>query len=101
MFGLVVRFDLRPGAEDGFDRLAAETLAGIKGSEPGTLLYLCHVVDGSPHARVFYELYRDRAAFDEHEGQPHVKRFLAEREQFIANTRVEFLGPTDGKGLPH
>jgi len=30
-----------------------------------------------PLQRIFYELYRDRAAFDEHESEPHTRRFLA------------------------
>jgi hypothetical protein len=29
-------------------------------------------------------VYRDRYAFDEHERQPHVRRFLNEREQYLA-----------------
>lgn len=59
MFALVVRFDLLPGTEDEFDWLA-ETGAGIRAEEPGTLLYLCHTVPGEPSARVFYELLRSR-----------------------------------------
>jgi quinol monooxygenase YgiN len=102
VFALVVRFDLRPGTEEAFDRLVAETGAGIRAEEPGTLLYLCHAVQGEPGARLFYELYRDRDAF-EIRGQQlaHVKRFLAERERYLAKPpRVEFLDRLDGKGWP-
>lgn len=42
MFALVVRFDLRPGTEDEFDRLVEETTGRIRADEPGTLRYLCH-----------------------------------------------------------
>ena len=101
MFALVVRFDLRPGSEDDFDRLTADTVARIRTEEPGTLLYLCHAVQGAPSARIFYELYRDRAAFEAHEQQPHVKAFLAERVRHTTGpVRVEFLDPLDGKGWP-
>jgi quinol monooxygenase YgiN len=75
MLALVVRFDLLPRSEHAFDRLVADTTAGILTDEPGTLLYLCHKVQGEPTARLFYELYRDRAAFEAHEAheaQPHV-----------------------------
>jgi len=93
VFGLAVRFDLRPGASDAFDALIAETIPLIAHEEPGTIIYATHPVDGEPQARVFYELYRDRAAFDAHELQPHVRRFLAAREEFLAAPpRVEFLG---------
>jgi quinol monooxygenase YgiN len=100
VFALVVRFDLRPGAAEGFDGLVAETAPLIGEREPGTLVYAVHGVDGAPDARVFYELYRDRAAFDEHERQPHVVRFLREREQYLSGVRVEFLTSPSGKGLP-
>lgn len=101
MFALVVRFDLQPGSEEGFDRLMAATAAKIRSEEPETLLYLCHSVEGEPSARIFYELYRDRQAFDAHNGQSYVKEFLAQRERYMARpARVEFLEPGDGKGWP-
>jgi quinol monooxygenase YgiN len=78
-----------------------ETTARIRAEEPGTLLYLCHVVQGEPGARIFYELYADREAFQAHEEQAHVKAFLAERQNHMAGpVRVEFLDRLDGKGWP-
>lgn len=62
-------------------------------------MYVTHTVADVPLARVFYELYRDREAFEEHEQQPHTKRFLAERNQYIAGRRVEFLVPGSSKGV--
>jgi quinol monooxygenase YgiN len=50
--------------------------------------------------RVFYELYRDRDAFEEHESQPHVRRFLAEREQYLDSFDVSVLSLLVVKGLP-
>lgn len=92
-FALVVRFTVRPGAETEFDALIADTVRQIAANEPGTLLYVCHsdrATDGPP-ARVFYELYEDRAAFEEHERQPHVRHFLSERDRFVQATNVTFL----------
>lgn len=100
MFGLVVRFDLRAGAGPSFDALTSETVERIRTSEPGTLIYTWHAVEGEPDARVFYELYRDREAFEAHERQEHVRRFLKEREQYLTATRVEFLVLQAGKGTP-
>lgn len=82
-FGLVVRFELCDGHEDAFDALTTETVESIKASEPGTLVYLTHTERESPGVRVFYELYRDEAAFQAHEETEHVRRFLAEREQHL------------------
>jgi quinol monooxygenase YgiN len=78
-FGLVVRFELKAGHERSFDELVATTLAGIRDHQPATLVYASHEVRGEPRVRVFYELYRDRAAFDAHESQDHVRQFLASR----------------------
>lgn len=101
MFALVVRFDLRDeNAATAFDDLVAQTAPGIRELEPGTLVYATHGVEGDPLARVFYEVYADRAAFEAHEEQPHVKAFLAERGQYLAATRVEFLTDGPAKGLP-
>jgi quinol monooxygenase YgiN len=99
MFGLCVRFTcLDAGSAAGFDRLVAQTLPGIRESEPGTLIYAVHRVDGQPLERVFYELYRDRAAFEAHEEQPHTRRFLDARGQYLAGYTVDFLSLVDGKG---
>ncbi|MBD0737872.1 putative quinol monooxygenase [Streptomyces sp. CBMA29] len=99
-FGLVVRFTARDAESAvAFDGLMAETLEGIKG-EPGTLVYVNHSVPDEPNVRVFYELYADRAAFDRHEEQPHVKRFLADRGRYLHSTEVTFLEEVAGKGIP-
>ncbi len=98
-FGLIVRFTLRAGAGQEFDQLVAETLQPIREREPGTLVYACHRVDGCPDDRVFYELYHDRAAFDAHEQQPHVRRFLAERERYVDRVTVDFLSLTASTGI--
>jgi quinol monooxygenase YgiN len=99
MFGLSVRFTCRDAeSAAGFDRLVAETVPQIRKHEPGTLVYAVHTVEGRPLERIFYELYRDRAAFDAHEEQPHTRRFLAGREKFLASTDVDFLTLQTGKG---
>jgi quinol monooxygenase YgiN len=99
MFGLSVRFTCRDTASaETFDDLVAETVPQISQHEPGTLVYAVHAVDGKPLERIFYELYRDRAAFDAHERQPHTRRFLAAREQFLASVEVDFLTLQAGKG---
>ena len=96
-FALVVRFTVRPGAEAQFDALVAETTAGIRDHEPGTLIYACHTVQDQPRQRIFYELYQDRAAFEAHEQTAHTRRFLAERKALLEATEVDRLALADGK----
>jgi quinol monooxygenase YgiN len=98
-YGLVVRFTLKHGAGDEFDRLTSHTVEQIRAHEPGTLLYVVHRVEGDPHTRLFYELYRDRAAFDDHEAQPHTRRFLAERRQYLTGFDIDELSVTVAKGI--
>jgi quinol monooxygenase YgiN len=98
-FGLVVRFALKPGAGEAFDRLTSQTVEQIRAHEPGTLLYVVHCVEGDPDVRLFYELYRDRAAFDDHEAQPHTRRFLAERGRYLIGFDVDRLSIIVAKGI--
>lgn len=84
LYGLVVRMELLEGHENDFDALVSETLGAVKRSEPGTLCYLAHVVEGSARSRVLFELYRDETAFEAHEHSPHVRRFLEERASHLA-----------------
>ncbi|MEU0503038.1 antibiotic biosynthesis monooxygenase [Nocardia sp. NPDC005998] len=101
MFALVVKFDLfDQDAADAFDQLVADTVRQIIEHEPGTLVYATNTVDGEPLSRIFYEVYRDRDAFEEHERQPHTRRFLDKRSEYVASFRVEFLAPAVAKGLP-
>ena len=99
MFGLCVRFTCKDQASaEAYDQLVAETVEGIKASEPGTLVYACHLVEGQPRQRIFYELYRDRAAFEAHEAAPHTRRYLEQRDQYLAGTEVDWLTLQTGKG---
>ncbi|WP_431047489.1 putative quinol monooxygenase [Streptomyces sp. P1-3] len=97
-YGLVVRFVLHDAAAAAaFDALVDRTLKGIKESEPGTLVYVSHRVPEEPNVRVFYELYADREAFEEHERQPHVREFLQARQLYVAHFDVTLLVGVDGK----
>jgi quinol monooxygenase YgiN len=100
MFGLCVRFTCKDEVSaEAYDRLVAETIEAIKTKEPGTIVYASHMVDGQPLQRIFYELYRDEAAFDAHGAAPHTRRYLAERDQYLANTEVDYLTLQAGKGV--
>jgi hypothetical protein len=51
-------------------------------------VYVIHLVPNAPMQRIFYEIYRDRAAFDSHESQPYMQRFVAERRSCVLATNV-------------
>lgn len=98
--GYIVILTLREGAARPFDRLVEWAVQAIHEKEPGTLLYTCHAVADAPQQRIFYELYRDREAMQKHEQQPHVRRFVAEREQYVLATNVVRLKLNSHTGIP-
>jgi quinol monooxygenase YgiN len=99
MFGLSVRFTCKDEASaQAYARLVTETVEGIKAHDPGTLVYAVHTVKDQPLQRIFYELYRDKEAFDAHGAAPHTRRYLAERDQYLASTEVDWLTLQPGKG---
>jgi quinol monooxygenase YgiN len=101
MFAIVVRFDLRDEqAAAQFDAITAKLVGQVAANEPGTLLYLTHTVQDAPLARVFYELYRDQAAFEAHNASDHVKAFLEARSPLLADRRPERLTPGPAAGVP-
>jgi len=99
MYALSVRFTCKDQASaEAYDKLVAETIEQIKANEPGTIVYASHTVRDQPLQRIFYELYRDEDAFAAHEAAPHTRRYLAERDQYLAATEVDWLTLQAGKG---
>ncbi|MHB1008478.1 MAG: putative quinol monooxygenase [Propionibacteriaceae bacterium] len=98
MFAIAVRFDLvDDDAARTFDALTTEALAGIKESEPGTLVYAVHRVEDAPLSRVFYEVYSSCEAHAQHEANEHTRRLLSQVKVLTTSTRAEFLTAPDGK----
>jgi quinol monooxygenase YgiN len=87
-YGRILIFTLLDDRAADFDRLAEQTAEEVRTREPGTLVYVIHVVPNAPLQRIFYEIYRDRAAFDSHENQPYMKRFVADRRACVLATNV-------------
>jgi quinol monooxygenase YgiN len=87
-YGRLQIFTLLDDRTADFDRLAEQTAEEVRTGEPDTLVYVIHLVPNAPLQRIFYEVYRDRAAFDSHESQPYVQRFAAERRACVLATNV-------------
>jgi quinol monooxygenase YgiN len=87
-YGRILIFTLLEDRAADFDRLAEETAEQVRTGEPDTLVYVIHLVPNAPLQRIFYEIYRDRAAFDSHESQPYMQRFVAERRAFVLATNM-------------
>ena len=75
-FVLVVRMKVAEGNEDRVAEIIPE-LARASREEPGCELYIpCHDPD-DPRSYLFYEQYRDRAAFEAHGASEHFQRLAA------------------------
>ena len=87
-YGRILIFTLLDDRVADFDRLAEQAAEEVSTREPDTLVYVIHLVPNAPMQRIFYEIYRDRAAFDSHENQPYMKRFVADRRACVLATNV-------------
>ena len=87
-YGRILIFTLLEDRVADFDRLAEQAAEEVRIGEPETLVYVIHLVPNAPLQRIFYEIYRDRAAFDSHESQPYMQRFVAERRSYVLATNV-------------
>jgi quinol monooxygenase YgiN len=97
LFALYVRHQLLPESVSAFDRLVEQTVASIRAHEPGTLAYVVGAAKDDPTSRGFLEIYQDEAAFDHHNAQPYVRRFLEAREPMLTDLRVEFMPDCSGQ----
>ncbi|MFI0484280.1 putative quinol monooxygenase [Actinomadura sp. 9N215] len=93
--GQITVYTLLDGREAAFDRLATDLVKAALAAEPDTVIFACHEVVGAPTQRIFYQLFRDEAAFAAHRGQAHLRRFLADsRTHVLATNVIELrLGP--------
>jgi quinol monooxygenase YgiN len=87
-YGRILIFTLLDTRVTDFDRFAEQAAEEVRTREPGTLVYVIHLVPNAPMQRIFYEIYRDREAFDHHERQPYMQRFVAERRSCVLATNV-------------
>ncbi|MDR2985237.1 MAG: antibiotic biosynthesis monooxygenase [Nocardiopsaceae bacterium] len=100
MFGQITIYTLLDDRLRDFDRMTEEVVEQVRSLEPGTLVYIVHGVPTAPMQRILYEVYRDRAAYDEHMARPYVARYVAERRSMVLATNAIELGLQQAKVSP-
>ncbi len=100
MFGQITIYTLLDDRLEDFDRMTERVVEQVTSLEPGTLVYIVHAVPTAPMQRILYEVYRDRAAYDEHMAQPYVARYVAERRSMVLATNAIELGLQQAKVSP-
>jgi quinol monooxygenase YgiN len=87
-YGRITIYTLIDGHAEEFDRLAIEVASAVRDNEPGTIVYACHTVDNSPEQRIFYQLFRDAQAVEEHTWRSYVQAFAREARAHVTATNV-------------
>jgi quinol monooxygenase YgiN len=102
MCGQITVYTLMEGRGEVFDLAVAEAVRGAHAAEPNMVIFTCHEVANAPTQRIVYQLFRDQAAFEEHQRQPHVQRFLLDSRPYVLATNVIELklGAAKVPGLP-
>jgi quinol monooxygenase YgiN len=97
LYGLIAIYTLAEDAAAEFDALAERVVEEVRRGEPDTLVYAVHSVPNAPMQRIFYEVYRDRMAYEDHQRQPHVQRFDSGCGPYVLATNVIELGMQQAK----
>src|SRR5262245_15318663 len=100
LFGQITIYTLLDDRLEEFDRMTERVVEEVRSREPGTLVYIVHAVPTAPMQRILYEVYRDRAAYDEHLAQPYVSRYVAARQSMVLATNAIELGLQQAKVTP-
>jgi quinol monooxygenase YgiN len=100
LFGQITIYTLLDDRLAEFDRMTEQVVEQVRSLEPGTLVYIVHAVPTAPMQRILYEVYRDRAGYDEHMAQPYVARYVAERRSMVLATNAIELGLQQAKVSP-
>jgi quinol monooxygenase YgiN len=92
LFGQIAIFTLLEDRVDEFDMLTSRVVEQVRSRESDTLVFIVHAVPSAPMQRILYEVYRDRAAYERHTHQPHVRQFEADKRPYVLATNVIELG---------
>src|SRR5256886_1700211 len=69
---VVTKIRAAKGKGDALAALLKEQVAAVRKAEPGCLIYRPHRSTKDPDLFIFYEQYKDDAAFDLHRKAPHL-----------------------------
>src|SRR5712692_11696886 len=81
VFTIIAKIRAAKGKGDALAALLNEQVAKRKETEPGCLVYRPHRSTKDPDVFVFYEQYKDDAAFDAHRKAPHLAAYRERREK--------------------
>lgn len=81
VLSVVAKIRAARGKGDALAALLKEQVAAVRQAEPGCLVYRPHRSTTDPDLFIFYEQYRDDAAFEAHRKAPHLAAYRERREK--------------------
>ena len=78
---VVAKVRAAKGKGDALAALLKEQVTAVRAAEPGCLVYRPHRSTKDPDLFIFYEQYKDEAAFDAHRKAPHLAAYREQRER--------------------
>ena len=78
---VIARIRAAKGKGDALAALLVEQAHAVRSAEPGCTAYRPHRSTSDPDFFMFYEAYRDEAAFEAHRNAPHLAAFRQRRER--------------------
>ena len=81
VLSIVAKIRAAKGKGDALAALLQEQAGVVKKNEPGCLVYRPHRSTKDPDVFIFYEQYKDDAAFDAHRKAPYLAEYRARRER--------------------
>src|ERR1017187_7515534 len=100
LYGQIAIYTLLEHGAGEFDRLAEQVVEQVRAHEPDALAYVVHGVPSAPLQLILYEVYADRAAYDDHTRQSFVREFEVGRLPLVLATNVIELGVRQAKVSP-
>jgi quinol monooxygenase YgiN len=81
VLAVVAKIRAAKGKGDALAALLKEQVAAVRKAEPGCLVYRPHRSTKDPDLLIFYEQYKDDAAFEVHRTAPHLAAYRERREE--------------------
>ena len=78
---VIAKIRAAKGKGDALAALLTEQVAAVRAAEPGCLVYRPHRSTKDPEMFIFYEQYKDDAAFEQHRKAPYLAAYRERREK--------------------
>jgi quinol monooxygenase YgiN len=98
MLYLISTANLKPGTREACLAPACIVIEASR-KEPGCISYDLHFSVTDPDKMVFVEVWKDRAALDEHFTTPHFKAWRAAIAGHVVSRKLDLITPDKVEGL--